>query len=886
MKSARFHKPVRFASALLTMTVASLALVGCNLEEESISGPVGLQSKPLTTLKTSAGVETVETFEASYEPMMVSLEALRSSSRGGAAVRIEGGFPVSVMAQVPVEGADAAARAHAYVRQYGELFRQTQPELSLLTLRVFSVDGARTEHVRIGQTFKGLEVFGADMVVLLDGNQVLGSFGKLATAPYDVNTIPGMTQAEAEKLARTYLEDSEAPRRSDTRLMVFDGRFFGAKDRMPQLVYRMLFGGRHSRQLLIDAHTGKLVADLATEHSSVLDDFDYQLFDGMGSNSKDSDCYSDVNSVEAGDEYAIDSAYSADVAAKGVWTFDRWAWLFYANTFGQISYDNDGEQMESYFHSNTAGSASYSIACDLFQYQDVAISHDISTHELTHAVINETSALVYMGTSGALNESYADVMAALADGNWTIGESSGMKAFRSLKDPSIFSQPMKASDVSLPAQPWDNTNDYGGVHTNSGVPNYAHYLMSVGGAAQGYTVQGIGNYKMGWLAYHALRTLSSNAGFFEARDVEVTLAKQLVSSGKYGMTASDLCQVRNAWAAVEVGFGDKDCDGYEDNVDGDDDNDGVQDVVDNCPTVANPSQTSSFDGDNLGDACDPDDDNDGVPDTEDNCGRFNPDQKDTNFNFLGDACEDYDLDGVFDQDDNCMVDPNADQKDSDGDGEGDACSLDHDQDGIFGAGDNCLFVSNVDQADADQDGIGDACDPCPKVAGDVLYYTTGIPELGIPPKPMGHDADGDGEPDACDASPIGPKRYFEIDENPFDPNGIFVDGAAHSVELGGMAGDVLSVPLNLCPRGECLQERPLPGLVQISMAQLDERMSFKVVDHNGYIVAKSGSVQPEGAEAPVLRFSPEQGRAYKLMVSFARDISTKRPANLTVMASF
>lgn len=46
MKSARALKPVRFASALLTMMVASLALVGCNLEEESISGPVGLQSKP------------------------------------------------------------------------------------------------------------------------------------------------------------------------------------------------------------------------------------------------------------------------------------------------------------------------------------------------------------------------------------------------------------------------------------------------------------------------------------------------------------------------------------------------------------------------------------------------------------------------------------------------------------------------------------------------------------------------------------------------------------------------------------------------------------------------------------------------------------------------
>ena len=49
----------------------------------------------------------------------------------------------------------------------------------------------------------------------------------------------------------------------------------------------------------------------------------------------------------------------------------------------------------------------------------------------------------------------------------------------------------------------------------------------------------------------------------------------------------------------------------------DGDGDGIPDGVDNCPSVANPSQ-SDLDGDGLGDACDPDDDGDGVSDAVEN----------------------------------------------------------------------------------------------------------------------------------------------------------------------------------------------------------------------------------------------------------------------------
>ena len=116
---------------------------------------------------------------------------------------------------------------------------------------------------------------------------------------------------------------------------------------------------------------------------------------------------------------------------------------------------------------------------------------DVIGHELSHGLVSGTANLEYKGHSGALNESFADVVGVMFEfwlydkypqlhgkEDWMVGEDLGMTRpfLRSFENPEGGNQPSLYQ-----GKHYLNPNsemDFGGVHINSGITNHCFYLMS------------------------------------------------------------------------------------------------------------------------------------------------------------------------------------------------------------------------------------------------------------------------------------------------------------------------------------------------------------------------------------------------------------------------
>jgi len=181
-------------------------------------------------------------------------------------------------------------------------------------------------------------------------------------------------------------------------------------------------------------------------------------------------------------------------------------------------------------------------------------SLDVIGHELAHGVTQYTANLTYSGQSGALNESISDVFGSLVKqhalgqdvtkANWLIGEDIvGPKlkvALRSMKAPGTANAYDKQpADMSKYVT---TSDDNGGVHTNSGIPNHAFYLAAtaIGGKAWE---------KAGVIWYAAMRDkqVTPNSSFRRFANATIRQAGQI-----YGTTSAEAQAVKGAWQQVKV----------------------------------------------------------------------------------------------------------------------------------------------------------------------------------------------------------------------------------------------------------------------------------------------------------------------------------------------
>ena len=458
----------------------------------------------------------------------------------------------------------------------------------LPTRQVHIADGRA--HVRLDQTHDGVPVLGAQSIVHLGASGDVLSVTDRWAHDLDLSTTPTLDAVQAAELA----EALEGPSNSTPTTELLALRH-GGRD---HLVWRVQLAtdadGPSLPAVFVDAHDGTIVHRYDTLHTATVahgttsynGDISFPV-DADGSQfvlrSKQDQIGTYDLSKSPGkpivNEHILPITAASvdgftDEAAMNVqWGLEQVNGYF-LTTHGRNGMDGHGGPhrkdgvMTAGVHFGRYDSNAYWTG-EMLAFGDGdgwKASHmtslDLVAHEFTHGVTAKSAGLIYYGESGAVSESMSDIFGALVehhvrgdgDARWTIAEDCWTPryegdALRYMNDPHEDDKSRDHYDIL-----YKGTADNRGVHMNSGIGNYAFYLLVEGGRHKRdmrhrVWVDGIGWDKAGAIYYKALTEyMTPTTDFHEARAATVSAAKDL-----YGATSAEVASVENAWSEVGVG---------------------------------------------------------------------------------------------------------------------------------------------------------------------------------------------------------------------------------------------------------------------------------------------------------------------------------------------
>lgn len=261
----------------------------------------------------------------------------------------------------------------------------------------------------------------------------------------------------------------------------------------------------------------------------------------------------------------------ADKDAKNVINAGNGTWQFYYDIFGRNSVDNMGLIIQQYIHydkkyDNAFWDGRRMIYGDGDKKIFGSFTSDIDVigHELTHGVTQYEANLDYHVQAGALNESFSDIFGIMIKqrmlnqdvtrSDWLIGENvllGSEYALRSMKapgtayknHPELGDDPQPATMDGFVKLPDTAQGDWGGVHYNSGIPNFAFYVAA-------FNMGGYAWEKAGKIWYAALTdkvNLKQNATFSDLRKLTIKIAGQM-----FGTKSAEAKAVTEGWNEAKV----------------------------------------------------------------------------------------------------------------------------------------------------------------------------------------------------------------------------------------------------------------------------------------------------------------------------------------------
>jgi bacillolysin len=457
------------------------------------------------------------------------------------------GLPRFILGKFPVDGGLTPEKAAIhFLSEIKEVFMMADPEQELSMLRT-DRDPMGMTHVRFRQEYRGLRVYGSEMVVHFDSAGNIRSINGDYLPDLSMDTTPAISGEQAQAIALSDMSDAAA-RLTSQELLVFNRLLLGGQDDRDSLAWKTVIAASASADewvYFIDAHDGRILL----RYNNLKDALSRETYT--------------ANNAEnlPGRLLMREGQVSTDQAAQSAHKNAGTAYNYFRNTFGRDSFDGNGAKIISSVHYQRDLVNAYWNGTQLvfgdgdgIKTRPLSMGLDVVAHELTHAVTQYSADLEYYGQSGALNESFSDIFSAMVDrDDWLLGEevflpASTRKATRSMADPTLYNQPDHMSRFV------ETQEDNGGVHINSGIPNKICYLISDGGTHYGTTVSGIGRAASEKIFYRALTSyLTSQSDFSDARNAAVLSAADLFGEG-----SNEQKTVADAFTAAGIGEDDSD----------------------------------------------------------------------------------------------------------------------------------------------------------------------------------------------------------------------------------------------------------------------------------------------------------------------------------------